>query len=113
MRGTVLAARNHPSVIAHSVANELSVVPDDIPGTRDFLERARRLTARLDPSVPAAADLLSYPGYPRQRTYARFGLLGINSYFGYPGKDAHPTGNLEDLRPYLVACAPCIRARRW
>ncbi len=103
VRGTVLGAREHPAVIAHSVANEPSVVPDTVPGTRAFLDAARRLVGDLDPTVPAAVDLLSYPGYPRQRTYAAFDLLGINSYFGwYPGKAAHPTANLADLRPYLL-----------
>ncbi len=103
VRGTVLAARNHPSVIAHSVANELSAVPDTVPGTRTFLDAARRLTAELDPSVPPAVDLLSYPGFPRQATFAKYPLLGINSYFGwYAGKVNHPTGDLADLRPYLM-----------
>lgn len=103
LRGTVLAARNHPSVITHSVANELSVVPDGVAGTREYLDRARDLVADLDPSVPPSVDLLSYPGYPRQAAYARYPLLGINSYFGwYPGKARHRTANLADLRPYLL-----------
>jgi beta-glucuronidase len=107
VRGTVLAARVHPSVIAHSVANELSVVPDSVPGTRAFLDGARTLTHDLDPTVPVAVDMLSYPGYRRQRTYGRFPLLGINSYFGwYPGKKAHRTSNLDDLATYL-------RRTRW
>ena len=40
LRRTVLEARNHPSVITHSVANELSVIPDKVRGTPD-LPRAR------------------------------------------------------------------------
>jgi beta-glucuronidase len=103
LRGTVLGARNHPSVITHSVANELSVTPDTVPGTRAYLDSARRIVAQLDPALPASVDLLSYPGFPRQRTYARYDLFGVNSYFGwYPGKPAHPTGRLDDLGPYLV-----------
>jgi beta-glucuronidase len=103
LRGTVLGARSHPSVITHSVANELSVVPDEVPGTRDYLERALGVVRGLDPTLPVSVDLLSYPGYPRQDTYARYDLLGVNSYFGwYPGKFDHPTGNIADLRPYLV-----------
>ncbi len=102
LRGTVLAARSHPAVITHSVGNELSTVPDTVPGTRAYLDAARRLVQQLDPTVPPSVDLLSYPGYPRQETYARFPLLGINSYFGwYPGKAAHPTGRLADLGPFL------------
>src|SRR4051794_5141717 len=102
VRGTVLGARTHPSVIAHSVANELSVVPDTVPGTRAFIDAARELVGDLDPTVPPTIDTLSYPGYGREATYAKFPLLGVNSYFGwYPGKVDHPVGNLADLRPYL------------
>jgi beta-galactosidase len=102
LRDTVLVARNHPSVLTHSVANELSVTPDSAPGTRAYLDDARRVVRELDPTLPLSVDLLSYPGFPRQRTYAQFELVGVNSYFGwYPGKRAHPTGRLADLGPYL------------
>jgi beta-glucuronidase len=103
VRGTVLAARSHPSVITHSVANELSAVPDSVPGTADFLRRAAALERDLDPTLPVSVDLLSYPGYGREETFARnFDLLGVNSYFGwYPGKANRSTANLADLGPYL------------
>jgi len=102
VRGTVLNARIHPSVITHSVANELSVVPDTVPGTRDFVDAARRMVGDLDPTLPPSIDTLSYPGYGRESTYAKFPLLGVNSYFGwYRGKVDHPVGNLADLKPYL------------
>jgi beta-glucuronidase len=102
VRAAVLATRNHPSTITHSVANELSVVPDTVPGTAAFLREARLLTLDLDPTLPASVDTLSYPGYARQAAYAQFALLGINSYFGwYPGKPGHSTANIKDLAPYL------------
>lgn len=102
LRGTVLAARSHPSVITHSVANELSAVPDSVPGTRRYLDAAYAEVKRLDPTLPVSVDLLSYPGYPGARAYRRYDLLGINSYFGwYPGKAQHSTARLEDLGPYL------------
>jgi beta-galactosidase/beta-glucuronidase len=102
VRDTVLAARVHPSVVAHSVANELSPIPETLPGTRTFLDAARRLVPDLDPSVPPAVDILSYPGLPRSVTYSRFPLLGINTYFGwYAGKPDHPTGDLAALAPFL------------
>lgn len=102
VRGTVLAARSHASVITNSVANELSAVPDAVPGTRIFLKDAAALERDLDPTLPVSVDLLSYPGFGRQKAYAQYDLLGINSYFGwYPGKAVHSTAKLSDLEPFL------------
>jgi hypothetical protein len=102
VRAAVMATRNHPSTITHSVANELSVIPDKVPGTAAFLRDARALTVDLDPTLPTAVDMLSYPGYARAEAYAAFDLLGINSYFGwYPGKPGHSTGDIRSLGPYL------------
>ncbi|HEX6388058.1 MAG TPA: glycoside hydrolase family 2 TIM barrel-domain containing protein [Solirubrobacteraceae bacterium] len=102
LRGTVKAARTHASVITNNVANELSVVPDAVPGTKAYLDAAARATRDLDPTLPVSVDLLSYPGFGVQRTYAQYDLLGINSYFGwYPGKADHSTERLGDLAPYL------------
>jgi beta-glucuronidase len=102
VRAAVLQTRNHPSALTHSVANELSVVPDRVPGTAAFLRDARALTVDLDPTLPTSVDTLSYPGYPRQEAYAAFQLLGVNSYFGwYPGKPGHSTADLRALGPYL------------
>jgi beta-glucuronidase len=103
VRAAVLQTRNHPSTITHSVANELSVIPDKVPGTAAFLRDARAATLDLDPTLPTAVDTLSYPGYPRQSAYAAFQLLGINSYFGwYPGKPGHSTADIRSLAPYLA-----------
>jgi beta-glucuronidase len=104
VRETVLAARSHPSVITHSVANELSSRPDRNRTTRKFLVAAAALVRKIDPTLPVSVDLLSYPGYPRQKTYARFDMLGINSYYGwYQGKRDHYVGNFGSLRPYLTS----------
>ena len=102
LRSTVIEARSHPSVMTHSVANELSVIPDDVPGTRRFLESAARLVKDLDPTVPLSVDIYSYPGFPPQRTYKPYQLLGINNYFGwYHGRRHHSTAKLSGLAPYL------------
>ncbi len=102
VRGTVLAARAHPSVITHSVANELDPRPDDVGPTGDFLRRAADLTADLDPTLPLSVDILSYPCVERQELYDRFDMLGINSYYGwYEGKENCSTADLADLEPYL------------
>jgi beta-glucuronidase len=52
LRRTVLAARNHPSVITHSVANELSPQPDENPTTGAWLNTARELAEDLDHTPP-------------------------------------------------------------
>lgn len=102
LAGTILNARGHPSVMTHSVANELSVVPDEVPPVRTYVDAARRLASDLDPTLPPSIDMLSYPGYPRAETYARFPLLGINSYFGwYRGKENHRVDDIGDFGPYL------------
>ena len=102
VRGTVLVARNHPSVITHSVANELSPRADENEPTRRFLRESAELTRDLDPTLPAAVDLLAWPGFDRQKSYAQFDLLGVNSYFGwYEGQGTHATGDLADLEPFL------------
>jgi hypothetical protein len=102
VRDTVLAARRHPSVLTHSVANELSPLPDQVTPTAQFLRAAATLTRGLDPSVPVSVDTLSYPGIARQEAFAAYDLLGVNSYFGwYEGKPERSTARLNDLRPYL------------
>jgi beta-galactosidase len=103
VRTTVLNARNHPCVMTHSVANELAPDADRMPGTKRFLISAARITRNLDDTVPSAIDLLSYPNIPKQRSYSGFGLLGINSYYGwYQGKTgAGSVANFDALAPFL------------
>ena len=103
VRTAVLTARDHPSVLTHSVANELSPLADTQPGTRDFLLRAAKLTRDLDDTVPAALDVLTYPNLPRQNVYDAFGLLGLNSYYGwYTGKPGpQSVASFSGLKPFL------------
>ena len=83
VRRTVREGRSHPSVITHSVANELSFVPDKHPGTRPFLLGALRYAKDLDPTLPISVDIKGRPGYPPARTYRAFDMLGLNQYFGW------------------------------
>ncbi len=104
LRNTILGARNHPSVIVNSVANELTWRPDLHKTTRIWMENAATLARDLDPTRPVAIDILSYPRVPKQPVYRYFDLLGINSYYGwYLGKKKNSTKNLADLEPYLRA----------
>jgi len=104
VRGTVLAGRNHASVMTHSVANEPVAAPDDYPSSARFLRIAAAITRNLDPTLPVSVDILTYPRIARQEAYTHFDLLGINNYYGwYVGKPERPTGNFYDLEPYLQA----------
>jgi beta-glucuronidase len=104
LRNTIVVARNHASVITHSVANELSPQPDEVKTTRLWMLNAAELARDLDPTLPVSVDVLSYPGVSRQRTYDAYDMLGINSYYGwYEGKPERSTANLSDLEPYLRA----------
>jgi beta-galactosidase/beta-glucuronidase len=84
VRRTVIAARSHPSVITHSVANELWSRPDARPGvTRRYLETAQEYARELDPTLPISVDINGRPYHPEQFTYHAFDMLGINQYFGW------------------------------
>jgi Glycosyl hydrolases family 2, TIM barrel domain/Glycosyl hydrolases family 2 len=84
VRRTVIAARSHPSVITHSVANELWSRPDERPGvTGVYLKKAAREARELDPTLPISVDVNGRPHHPEQFTYHAFDMLGINQYFGW------------------------------
>jgi beta-galactosidase/beta-glucuronidase len=97
VRRTVKAARSHPSVITHSVANELSFTPDWKTGTRLFLTAAARYARDLDPTIPISVDIKGRPGFPEQFTYYNFDMLGINQYFGW----YRWVENFDELEPFL------------
>jgi hypothetical protein len=98
VRRTVIAARSHPSVITHSVANELWSRPDDRPNvTRRYLVRAQELARDLDPTLPISVDINGRPYHPEQFTYHKFDMLGINQYFGWYSW----VENFDDLPLYL------------
>jgi beta-glucuronidase len=97
VRRTVKAGRNHPSVITHSVANELSFTPDNKSGTKRFLTEAAAWARRIDPTLPIAVDIKSRLGIPEQFTYQAFDIIGINQYFGW----YRWVPNFDDLEPYL------------
>lgn len=98
VRRTVIAARSHPSVITHSVANELWSRPDERPRvTKLFLIRAQEIARNLDPTLPISVDINGRPHHPEQFTYHKFDMLGINQYFGW----YRWVSNFDDLPLYL------------
>jgi beta-galactosidase/beta-glucuronidase len=98
VKRTVIAARSHPSVITHSVANELWSRPDERPNvTRRYLEHAQEIARDWDPTLPISVDINGRPHHPEQFTYHKFDMLGINQYFGWYGW----VSNFDDLPLYL------------
>jgi len=98
VRRTVIGARSHPSVITHSVANELAYQADLLPGSARFLTDAARAARDLDPTIPISYDAKARPGIPEQFVYHRFDMLGMNAYFGwYAG-----VSNFDSFEPYLA-----------
>jgi beta-galactosidase len=83
VRRTVTAARSHPSVLTHSVANELTFTPDQKPGTKRFLLTAQAQARDLDPTLPISVDIKGRPGFAEQFTYHSFDMIGLNQYFGW------------------------------
>jgi beta-glucuronidase len=83
VRRTVTAARNHPSVLTHSVANELTFTPDQHPATKRYLLEAQAQARDIDPTLPISVDIKGRPGYAEQFTYHSFDMLGVNQYFGW------------------------------
>jgi hypothetical protein len=98
VRRTVTAARSHPSVITHSVANELSSNPDAHPTTARFLTVAAAYARQLDPTLPVAVDIRTSTTAPAQAAYARFDVLGFNNYFGWYSW----TPDFSGLEPYMT-----------
>ena len=99
VRAMVERDQNHPSVLAWSVANELSarMTADQ----EDYIRRAAELLDRIDPTRLRTIDIFGWPQNPPFDVYHELDALGINNYFGwYPG----PNGQSEDrerLGPFL------------
>jgi hypothetical protein len=83
VRRTVTEARNHPAVLTHSVANELTFTPDQHPATKRFLLAARAQAHEIDPTLPISVDIKGRPGFAEQFTYHPFDMIGLNQYFGW------------------------------
>ena len=81
VRRTVTAARSHPSVLTHSVANELSFTPDNYPGTRRFLVEAQEDARDIDPTLPISVDIKGRPGFAEQFTLPRVRHARFESVF--------------------------------
>jgi len=102
VKRTIVAARNHPSVLTNSVANELATEPDKFPATRRYLVDAAALARKLNPEVPVSVAIRTVPGTPVQRSYRSFDLIGFNAYLGWYPCPPAPATSLDQLRPFIA-----------
>jgi beta-glucuronidase len=101
----IRANRNHVSVMAWSIGNELSSKPGATQGY--YIRRAVKLAHTLDPTRPVGLAIASYPSSGCHTEYAPLDIIGSNEYFGwYPG----PGGQIFDrtkLGPFLDSLREC------
>jgi beta-glucuronidase len=81
LRANVLANRNHPSVAAWSIGNEMASVAG--PSQAAYISAAAALARQLDPTRPVALAFAGHPETPCQGAYGPIDLLGMNDYFGW------------------------------
>jgi beta-glucuronidase len=94
LREMIVRDRNHASVIAYSIGNELGAPS---PGLENYIRRAARLARALDPSRLVALDI----GLPagRHPVYDELDALGVNEYFGWYYSTIEALGpNLDALK---------------
>jgi beta-glucuronidase len=101
LREMILRDRNHASVIAYSIGNELGAPG---AGLENYIRRAARLARALDPSRLVALDI----GLPagRHPVYDELDALGLNEYFGWYYSMVEALGpNLDALKRAYPAVA--------
>ncbi|MEA2295228.1 MAG: beta-glucuronidase [Solirubrobacteraceae bacterium] len=99
VRAQVLRDRNHPSVLAWSLGNELPARLD-APSSR-LIARLAAAARELDPTRLVALDVLGYPGVPAQSAYDVLDAIGINDYFGWYDGPGGATADRAGLGRYL------------
>jgi beta-glucuronidase len=101
LREMIVRDRNHASVIAYSIGNELGADSGLSPdaGLENYIVRAARLAKATDPTRLAALDV-GFPGpRPREPAFAELDALGVNQYFGYTYSTVQALGpSLDVLR---------------
>jgi len=98
----VLRDRNHPSIFAWSVANELPELVGS--GQATFIGAAAREVRRLDPTRLVAIDRSTRAGGAEGSPAVRgLDALGVNEYFGWYGSAVQglPDTTNADLGPEL------------
>lgn len=105
LRANILANRNHPSVAAWSVGNEMASVAG--PNQASYIRAAADLARQLDPTRPVALAFAGHPETPCQAAYAPIDLLGMNDYFGWYTGFGGNIADRDQLPSFLDALRKC------
>jgi beta-glucuronidase len=105
LRSNVLANRNHPSVAAWSVGNEMASAAG--PHQASYIRAAAALVRQLDPTRPVALAFAGHPETPCQAAYAPLDLLGMNDYFGWYTGFGGNIADRDQLASFLDALRRC------
>ncbi|MGN6189722.1 MAG: glycoside hydrolase family 2 protein, partial [Conexibacter sp.] len=105
LRANILANRNHPSVAAWSVGNEMA--SDAGPNQASYISAAATLAKQLDPTRPVALAFAGHPETPCQTAYAPIDLLGMNDYFGWYTGFGGNIADRDQLSAFLDALRRC------
>ena len=79
LREMIVRDRNHASVMAYSIGNELG---DPEAGLEDYIRRAARLARAADPAAWWHSTSVSRRP-ARARVFGELDALGVNEYFGW------------------------------
>jgi beta-glucuronidase len=93
LRQTILRDRNHASVMTWSVGNE---IVRGGAAERTYLQQAKALVRRLDPTRFFAVDQTVTPRSTVPSFFKKLDALGISEYVGWYGNDS-----LSHVRPLL------------
>jgi beta-glucuronidase len=105
LRANILANRNHPSVAAWSVGNEMASVAGR--NQASYIATAAALAKQLDPTRPVALAFAGHPETPCQAAYAPIELLGMNDYFGWYTGFGGNIADRDQLSSFLDALRRC------
>jgi beta-glucuronidase len=92
---TVLAARNHPSVVVNCIGNEIDHEIYRTPAVLAYVAAASALARRLDPTRPVGMAVATDDALLHHPEYDNIDILGFNPYFGWYG------GRTSELSSYL------------
>ncbi len=105
LEASIVADRNHPSVLIWSIGNELSARPG--PSQSAYIQRAAATAKSLDPTRPVALAYAAAPTVGCRAEYAPLDILGVNDYFGWYAGANGVIADRDLLSEYLDTVRAC------